>query len=138
MNVTHFFLNKNSITAMHKLKHTLTLTFICSIIAACSALNCGNKDTSENGTTIKVNLPTIQCTKCKKNIEKALVKIDGINKPVVDVDEKILTVNFDATKTNQEKIEKAVTLAGYQANDKPADKDAYDNLDDCCKIGGHN
>ena len=28
-------------------------------------------------------------------------------------------------------------MAGYQANDKPADKTAYDNLDDCCKIGGH-
>ncbi len=123
---------------MYKLKRTLTFTIICSFLAAYSAINCGNKDSVENEKIITVSLPTLQCTKCKKNIEKALVKIDGVGKPVVDVDEKKLTVNFDADKTSQDQIEKAVTLAGYQANDKPADKDAYDKLDDCCKIGGHN
>ncbi len=123
---------------MQKNTHSLIIPLICSLILIITGINCGNKDTVDNETKITVSLPTIQCTKCKKNIEKALVKIDGVGKPVVDVSGKILTVNFDAAKTNQEEIEKAVTLAGYQANDKPADKDAYDKLDDCCKIGGHN
>lgn len=59
----------------------------------------------------------------------------------MDVSEKKLTVCFNSAKTYQElqeQIEKAVTLAGNQANDKPADKDANDKLDDCCKIGRHN
>lgn len=28
-------------------------------------------------------------------------------------------------------------MAGYQANEKPANKESYDKLEDCCKIGRH-
>lgn len=124
--------------SIHNIKHSLIILIIGLTAVACACINCGKKESLENETTITVSVPTIQCSKCKKNIEKALAKVDGIGKPVVDVSVKKLTVSFDSAKTNQELIERAVTLAGYQANDKPADKDAYDKLDDCCKIGGHN
>jgi len=49
------------------------------------------------------------------------------------VNDKIAKVKFDNSKTKLSKIEDAITAAGYQANDKPENKEAYNNLLDCCK-----
>jgi len=99
-----------------------------------------NKETSvvrTEGETVEIKLPTIQCGTCKRNISKSLKKVDGINEFDISVDDKAVTVNFDKNKTSLEKIEAAIVMTGYQANDKPADPEAYEKLDDCCKIGGH-
>ena len=40
----------------------------------------------------------------------------------------------DKSKTDLGKIEGAITAAGYDANDKKADPEAYKELDDCCKL----
>lgn len=97
----------------------------------------GSRTAGETAETVKINLPTIQCGTCKKNLTKALKKVDGIEEIDVNVDEKYVNVKFDKSKITQEKIEGVIVMTGYQANDKPADKEAYENLDDCCKIGGH-
>jgi len=89
------------------------------------------------GEVIEIDIPTVQCGKCKKNIEKALNKVDGIHTVNINIKSKRCLVDFDNTKTDLSSIEGAIVSAGYQANDKPADKEAYDKLDDCCKIGGH-
>lgn len=90
---------------------------------------------SENNiqkTTIKI--PTAQCDQCKSNIEKALNKVAGIKTKNVDVDNNMVQVSFDKSKTSLGKIENAIVSAGYDANDKKADPDAYSKLDDCCKL----
>lgn len=118
--------------------------------------NSGNQKTEENktaanensgtksddplaikGEVIEISVPTVQCSMCKKNIQNALKKIDGIHTVNIDVKLKKCLVDFDKSKTDLSKIEGAIVAAGYQANDKPADKNAYDKLDDCCKVGGH-
>jgi len=81
-----------------------------------------------------VKLPTMQCSTCKKNITKALKKVDGISDFDISVDAKIAKIKFDKSKTDLPKIENAITAAGYDANDKKADPTAYENLDDCCKL----
>jgi periplasmic mercuric ion binding protein len=90
----------------------------------------GDKNT-EHAT---VKLPTMQCSICKKNIEKAVNKVPGTIDVKVDRDEKVAHVNYDKSKTDLSRIEKAITMAGYDANDKKADPDAYQKLDDCCKL----
>ncbi|MBL8006058.1 MAG: heavy-metal-associated domain-containing protein [Ignavibacteria bacterium] len=133
----------------------ITLILLAVVLTAGGCGKDGDKNSSENksesstenqngsGTasateeTVRINLPTVQCGTCKKNITKALKKVDGIEEFDVNIDEKYLNVKFDKTKTTQEKIEGVIVMTGYQANDKPADKEAYENLDDCCKIGGH-
>jgi copper ion binding protein len=90
-------------------------------------------ETAIEGEYVEINLPTMQCNSCKKTIEKAVNKVDGINYVNVVVEDKIAKVKFDKSKTELGKIEDAITAAGYQANDKPEDKDAYNNLVDCCK-----
>ncbi len=81
-----------------------------------------------------VNIPTAQCVVCKENITKALNKVKGIQSFKVDIDGKVVHINFDKTVTNINKIENTITMAGYAANDKKADPEAYSKLDDCCKL----
>jgi len=90
--------------------------------------------TDKNAEHVTVKLPTMQCSICKKNIEKAVNKVPGTIDVNVDKNEKVAHVNFDKSKTDLSRIEKAITMAGYDANDKKADPDAYQNLDDCCKL----
>lgn len=92
------------------------------------------KSTDKNAEHTMINLPTMQCSICKKNIEKAVNKVPGTIDVKVDKDKKVAHINYDKSKTDLSKIENAITMAGYDANDKKADKDAYNNLDDCCKL----
>lgn len=127
---------------MHKFKNILVVFLAAAFLAGCGKAK--NDTTAENkstetktGEVIKVNLPTIQCGTCKKNIETALKKVDGVNTINVNVKEKIATVDFDKSKINQDKIETEITHVGYDANSKKKDEAAYEKLADCCKIGGH-
>ena len=83
---------------------------------------------------IMINLPTMQCQMCKENIETAVNKLDGIESVDVDKKEKVAHINFMKDRTDAAKIESAITEAGYDANDKKADPEAYSKLDDCCKL----
>ncbi|CAN5649452.1 hypothetical protein BH10BAC5_BH10BAC5_03450 [soil metagenome] len=82
----------------------------------------------------KIELATIQCNTCKKNITKALKTDSGIKDFNVNVEDKFVSINYDKSKTSLDKIEGLITAAGYDANGKKADQKAYDNLDECCKV----
>ena len=126
-----------------------SLILILSIVLISGCGKSGNKSGSENtnsknesaevqnNETVEIKLPTIQCGTCKKNITRAFKDAEGIDKVEIDVDGKTAKVSFDKSKTNLGNIENVIVMAGYQANDKPANAEAYEKLDDCCKIGGH-
>ena len=95
------------------------------------------KDTKEDKAGIQhaiINIPTAQCDVCQGKIETALKKVAGVKNYDVDIDGKVVNVNFDKSVTNLGKIENAITAVGYDANSKKADPDAYSKLDDCCKL----
>lgn len=73
------------------------------------------------------------CGMCKSTIGKALSKETGVTTSKLDVKTKIVTVTYDPSKTSPEKIRKAITMAGYDADNMPADSSAYNKLDGCCK-----
>lgn len=77
------------------------------------------------------------CGMCKSTIEKKLSMEAGVTSSKLDVKTKIVTVTFDPTKTSLEKIKKAITMAGYDADDMPADTKAYEKLHECCKKDSH-
>ena len=80
-------------------------------------------------TTIKVSG---NCGMCKKHIEKA-AKDAGATNASWDKVTKLLTVSFDANKTNTDKIETAIAGAGYDTEHKEATTEAYKKLDECCQ-----
>lgn len=80
---------------------------------------------------------SIVCQSCKKTIENGLRFEKGIKLATVDVDAKTVTVIYNSDKTNPEAIRKAISKLGYDADNVPADKIAYDKLESCCKKDGH-
>lgn len=73
------------------------------------------------------------CDMCKETLEKAMAYEKGVKKSDLHVESKILTVTFDPKKTSLDKIRVVITKTGYDADSLPADKNAYDNLNACCK-----
>lgn len=74
-----------------------------------------------------------QCGMCKDAIEETLAFERGVKKSNLDLKTKIVTVEYDARRTNPEKIKKAISRIGYDADEVPADKKAYEKLAPCCK-----
>ncbi|MBE2256833.1 MAG: heavy-metal-associated domain-containing protein [Ignavibacteria bacterium] len=89
---------------------------------------------NSNADVVKIDLPSVQCSMCKKTIETALKKDAGVINANVDYKNKNATVEFDKSKTGKETIEGLIIAAGYQANEKPADEKAYNELHGCCKL----
>jgi hypothetical protein len=57
----------------------------------------------------------------------------GVKKATLDVDTKTLTVIYRKDKTTSETLRKAVTEAGYDADDQPANPKKYAKLPKCCR-----
>jgi len=73
------------------------------------------------------------CGMCKKTIEKAANKIDGVANATWDVDKKKIDVVFDATQTNEMAIHNAIAASGYDTDKVASDLNAYNNLPMCCQ-----
>ena len=83
--------------------------------------------------TAKINTPTVQCDMCKERIESYLKRYDGVLTVNVNVKRKETTVKYLTDRTNIENIKTAIANAGYDADDVPANPDAYKDLPKCCK-----
>lgn len=93
-----------------------------------------SKQQSEQIANLQIDLPTMQCEKCKETIETEVRKMDGIREITVSVKDKFAHIDYEKSKIDVSQIENVITSAGYDANDKKADPEAYENLKDCCKI----
>ena len=76
---------------------------------------------------------SVQCEMCDKTLQKGLKKINGIEKIVVDIEKKEITVKYNPETVTPEKIKSAITKLGYDADDLKAEQRAYVKLSNCCK-----
>ncbi|HQY19906.1 MAG TPA: heavy-metal-associated domain-containing protein [Ignavibacteria bacterium] len=90
-------------------------------------------DNKGNEKTVEITLPSIQCGMCVKTVEKALGNLDGVIDSKADLDNKSVTVIYDDSKVSVENLEAVITASGYDANKMPANEDAYNELNACCK-----
>ena len=89
---------------------------------------------AQEKTEAKVEIKTSSvCGMCKMTIEKGLKDEAGVNKAKLDLKTSVVTVFYDPSVTTPEKIRKAITLTGYDADDMKADPSAYEELHACCK-----
>lgn len=77
------------------------------------------------------------CGECKSRIEGGLQSVKGVKSSSLDLDTKVLTVNYRTKKTNVEAIRTAISMIGYDADEVVANQEAHDNLPKCCRKGGH-
>lgn len=78
-----------------------------------------------------------QCSVCKKKIEHETAYVKGVKSVNLNLKNKVITVVYNPEKTNPTKIRQAISMSGYDADSIPANKKAYDRLEDCCKYDGH-
>lgn len=109
------------------------ITLILSIICSAFMVNAQEQKTSKF--EIAKIKTSAQCGMCKTKIEETLVFEKGVKSAVLDMETKILTVKFKKDKTNLKALELAINKIGYDANDSPADKKAYEKLEACCQKG---
>lgn len=76
----------------------------------------------------------MQCGSCGQNIYTHVKdNVEGVKNIKINSETNIITVKYNAEKTNLEEIEKAIALSGYKANDQEPTIEAYNNLDSYCK-----
>lgn len=96
-----------------------------------------NAQTTPIKKTEEVKIATsAQCEMCKERIEKALYKVKGVISANLDLQTKAVTVIYRTHKTNVDALRQAINLAGYDADNSPADANAYEKLPNCCKKEG--
>jgi len=65
--------------------------------------------------TLTLKLRGMSCASCASNIEKAIVAVPGVTECNVNFGVEQATIKYDPKRTNLEKIQQAVTDAGYSA-----------------------
>jgi copper chaperone CopZ len=63
--------------------------------------------------TATIKSKRIMCDGCAKNVVENLTKITGVTSVKVDVPNKIVTVDFDESKTDETVLRQVMTSAGY-------------------------
>lgn len=86
--------------------------------------------------TVEIKTSSV-CDMCKETIEKQLAFTKGVTAAQLNVKTGIVTVSFKSNKTNIDDIRTAINEVGYDADDSPASKEAYENLHSCCKKDSH-
>ncbi|MBI4548882.1 MAG: heavy-metal-associated domain-containing protein [Ignavibacteriae bacterium] len=108
-------------------------SFIIFILLCVFLIGCTKK---QDLTTATIAVNSMVCGSCAKTIEKATYTVEGVKSVKVDIEKKTVEVKFAPLQTNVETIEVAITDAGYDANNRKRDPNAYEKLEACCKIDG--
>lgn len=69
--------------------------------------------------TVTLSVPGMTCAACPITVKKALSKVDGVRKAVVNFENLEAVVTFDDTKTDAEALTQATASAGYPSSVKP-------------------
>jgi len=111
----------------------LALAFICYSVSA----NAQTKALE----TARINTPNVRCEECKKRLTTYLDRYDGVQYLNINWHKGEITVKYLTDRTNIEVIKTAIANAGYDADDIPANPEAYQKLPKTCKKfedgGGH-
>jgi periplasmic mercuric ion binding protein len=74
-----------------------------------------------------------QCGMCTERIEKTLTFEPGVRSAKLDLETGVVAVAYRNNRTSPDKIRKAISKVGHDADDVEADPEAYSKLPGCCK-----
>ena len=114
---------------MNKYKSTIPffLLIVASMIFAAQSFAQAKKIE-----TIKIKTSAM-CTQCKDRIEQGMAYEKGVKDVVLDVETKIATIKYNMKTTTPDELRKKISKLGYDADEVPANKEAYEKLPACCK-----
>jgi copper chaperone CopZ len=108
------------------MKRTLTLLVALFLFVGFSIAK------SNDDKVVKVKTSAI-CDMCKERLEKNVGLSKGVKEATLDLDTKVMTVTYNAKKTDAEAIKAVITKTGYDADGQEADQKAHDKLPKCCR-----
>ncbi|MEM7571901.1 MAG: heavy metal-associated domain-containing protein [Bacteroidota bacterium] len=109
---------------------------LISLLAFAGSLTNPQLDEAPGRTKRAVIKTSAVCEMCKLTIERAVYELEGIKRAELDIVSRNLRVRYDADLLTVDDIRQAVVMAGYRADDVPANKDAFDALPSCCQAEG--
>ena len=74
-----------------------------------------------------------KCEMCEKRIEMAALAVPGVSKADWNKETKMVSVTFDDSKTDMDKVGAAIAKVGHDTKTHKASDETYNNLPDCCK-----
>ncbi len=77
------------------------------------------------------------CEMCKETILYDLTFTKGIKEADLNLENKVVTVEFKSDKISAQEIRERISRLGYHADSVRRDPLAYANLPRCCQDGGH-
>ncbi len=93
----------------------LSLLLIAAAVVAVQA-----QGTQKDAKTAVVTFDTsIHCQSCKAKIEKHIPFEKGFKDMKIDVDKKTVTITYDTSKTDVQKLQQAIEKLGYTCSVKP-------------------
>ena len=72
------------------------------------------------------------CKMCKARIEKTAFKQKGVKNAEWDINNHLLTVLYDKSKIDINKIHTSIAEIGHDTSKEEAPDEVYDNLPMCC------
>jgi mercuric ion binding protein len=109
------------------IKSIIILVFM---LGAASSLQAQDEEPKEK--EIKIQTSAI-CGMCEERIESNMAYVKGVKSVELDDETKIVTITYKTAKTDPDKLRKAISELGYDADDVEADAKAYAKLPACCK-----
>ena len=117
------------------MKKILLLSIVVAGLAAVSSAQ------TKPVQTAKIKTPNALCAECKTRIEMYLRRYDGLVFLDVNYRKGETTVKYLTDRIDIEQIKTAISNIGYDADDVPANEEAYKRLPKSCKKfedgGGH-
>ncbi|GAB1419927.1 hypothetical protein MASR2M12_26920 [Bacteroidales bacterium] len=110
-------------------KRIMVMTLLGLFVWATPVLAKGKAKKTE---TVEIKTSAV-CSQCKDRLEKNIAFEKGVRDVRLDLDTKVLSITFKKGKNSKDKLKKAVTSLGYDADELEADAKAYDRLPACCK-----
>jgi copper chaperone CopZ len=109
------------------MRKILFLTFILNLLFV---FGCRKPEDVKSAT---ISVKSMGCDNCAYIVKKAIFELEGIRDVDIDLEKKLVTVEYLPKNTNLQSIEIAITRAGYDANDRPRDSIAFRELPECCQ-----
>ncbi len=114
--------------------NTLKIMLTAILLAAFAIPESLSQEKDSKFETVEIQTSAI-CGMCKDRIEGDLAFERGVRKVELDSETKIVSIEFRKKSNSKEKLKKAITKIGYDADDMPADQKAHDRLPACCQKG---
>jgi copper chaperone len=68
-------------------------------------------------TTETISVPEIHCDHCRASIEGALAPMDGVERARVDIDARLVTIDYDEDAIDRAALVRAIEDQGYDVPD---------------------